>query len=179
MHSTAQTGQPTTHTAQTGQPTSHDPVHGASYAFTPDGENLIVDCWLEAEGELPEHLHPIQEEHWAVVEGQAKISIDGFTGVVVPEDGAQIVKPHTRHSIEAFDEPAQLRCTVYPALGLQEFLEDSAAAAREGLFVKGGIPRNLRGARWAAKFLERHRSETVMTFPPRFVQSAMIALLAR
>ena len=52
-------------------------------------------------------------------------------------------------------------------------------AAREGLFAKGGIPRNLRGARWAATFLKRHRAETVLSFPPQFAQSAMIALLAR
>ena len=45
--------------------------------------------------------------------------------------------------------------------------------------MKGGIPRNLRGARWAATFLKQHREEVVMTFPPRPVQSAMIALLAR
>ena len=77
------------------------------------------------------------------------------------------------------DEPAHLRCEVYPALGLQSFLEESAAAAREGLLRKGGIPRNLRGARWAAKFLARHRGETVMTFPPQFAQSAMIALFGR
>jgi hypothetical protein len=37
----------------------------------------------------------------------------------------------------------------------------------------------VRGARWAATFLKRHREETVMTSPPQFAQSAMIALLGR
>ena len=45
--------------------------------------------------------------------------------------------------------------------------------------MSGGIPRSLRGARWAARFLKKHRDDVVMTFPPRFVQPAMIALLAR
>jgi hypothetical protein len=99
--------------------------------------------------------------------------------VIEPEDGPQIVKPGTKHSIEAVGEPAHLRCVAYPGLGLQSFLEDSAVAAQEGLFRKGGIPRNLRGARWAATFLKRHRAETVLTFPPQFAQFAMIALLAR
>ena len=160
-------------------PTAQDPVHGVAYAFTPEGENLIVDCWFEAGAKLPEHFHPIQEEHWSVVEGRARIQNGPFNGVVAPEDGAQIVKPGTKHSIEALDQPAHLRTLVLPALGLQDFLEESAAAAREGLFIKGGIPRNLRGARWAARFLKRHRDETVMTFPPQFAQSAMIALLGR
>jgi len=160
-------------------PTAHDPAHGAAYAFTPNGENLTVDCWFEPGAKLPEHYHPVQEEHWAVVEGRAKVQNGDFKGVVVPEDGAQVVTAGTKHSIEVLDEPAHLRCEVYPALGLQSFLEESAAAAREGLLRKGGIPRNLRGARWAAKFLERHRGETVMTFPPQFAQSAMIALFGR
>jgi hypothetical protein len=45
--------------------------------------------------------------------------------------------------------------------------------------MRGGIPRSLRGARWAARFLKRHRDDVVMTFPPRFVQSVLIALLGR
>ncbi len=161
------------------RPSAHDPVHGVSYAFTPDGKNLIVDSWFEPGAKLPEHFHPVQEEQWSVVEGRAEIRNGDFKDIVLPEDGAQIVKPGNKHSIAACGEPARLRTLVSPALRLQEFLEDSAAAAREGLFVKGGLPRNVRGARWAATFLERHREETVMTFPPQFAQSAMIALLAR
>jgi hypothetical protein len=161
------------------QDTTHDPVSGVTYAFTPDGENLIVDGWFEAGAKLPEHYHPIQEEHWSVVEGRAKVQNGRSKRVVAPEDGPQVVKAGTKHSIEILDEPAHLRCRVYPALGLQSFLEESAAAGRDGLFMKGGIPRGLRGARWAAKFLKRHREETVMTFPPRPAQAAMIALLGR
>jgi len=159
-------------------PTAHDPVSGVSYAFTPSGENLTVDCWFESGAKLPEHYHPVQEEHWSVVEGRATVQNGDFRGVVTPADGAQVVQPHAKHSI-AVERPAHLRCEVYPALHLQEFLEDSAAAARDGLFMKGGIPRGLRGARWAAKFLKRHREETVMTFPPRLAQSALIALFGR
>lgn len=161
------------------QPTAHDPVHGVAYAFTTDGQNLIVDCWLEPGAKLPEHFHPIQEERWSVVEGRAKIQNGDVKRVDVPGDDEQIVQAGTKHSIEALDQPAHLRCLVLPALGLRDFLEDSCAAASEGLFLKGGIPRNLRGARWAATFLKRHREETVMSFPPRLVQSAMIALFAK
>ena len=38
---------------------------------------------------------------------------------------------------------------------------------------------NLRGARWAARFLKRYRADVVMSFPPRPVQAAMVALLGR
>jgi quercetin dioxygenase-like cupin family protein len=159
---------------------THDPVHRARYTFEPDGENLIVDTWLEPGGALPPHLHPRQEERWSVVEGQARFQLGDTKRVIGPEDGEIVVAPGTKHALQSVsDSEAHLRCHVIPARGLQEFLEESAAAAREGLFMRGGVPRNLRGARWAATFLKRHRGDVVMTFPPSFVQSAMIALFAR
>jgi mannose-6-phosphate isomerase-like protein (cupin superfamily) len=157
----------------------HDPVHRARYTFEPDGDNLFVDTWLEPGGALPPHLHPKQEERWSVVEGRARIRVGAEKLEVGPEDGEIVVGPGTTHGVEGLGPEAHLRCHVIPALDLQDFLEDSAAAAREGLFMRGGIPRSLRGARWAAGFLKRHRETVVMTFPPRFVQSAMIGLLGR
>jgi quercetin dioxygenase-like cupin family protein len=168
---------------ETSAPTSapiHDPVHGVRYTFTPDGDNVFVDTWMEPGGKLPPHFHPRQEERWSVVEGKVRFQLGDEKRVIGPEDGEMIVRPGTKHGLEAVsDREVHLRCHAIPALGLQTFLEESAAAAREGLFMRGGIPRNLRGARWAAKFLKRHRDDVVMTFPPRFAQSAMIALLAR
>jgi hypothetical protein len=98
--------------------------------------------------------------------------------VIGPQDGELVVRPGTKHAIASVsDGEAHLRCHVLPARGLQSFLEESAEAAREGLFMRGGIPRSPHGARWAAAFLKRHREDVVMSFPPPFVQSAMIALL--
>jgi quercetin dioxygenase-like cupin family protein len=159
---------------------THDPVHRVRYAFQRDGENMIVDTWMEPGGGLPAHMHPRQEERWSVVEGEVRFQLGKQKRVISPSDGEIVVAPYTKHAIASVsDRVAHLRCYVVPALGLQDFLEGSAAAAREGLFMRGGIPRSLRGARWAANFLKRHRGETVMSFPPSFVQRAMIALLAR
>ena len=160
--------------------TVHDPVHRARYRFEPDGENLIVDCWIEPGGVLPEHLHPRQEERWSVVEGQVRFGLGSTKRVIGPVDGEMVVKAGAKHSLASVsDEDAHLRCRVIPALDLQTFLEESAAAAREGLFMRGGLPRSLKGARWAARFLKRYRADVVMSFPPRPVQSAMVALLGR
>jgi quercetin dioxygenase-like cupin family protein len=157
-----------------------DPVHRARYAFEPDGDNVFVDTWLEPGGALPPHLHPRQEERWSVLEGEVRFQLGKDKRVLRPEDGEVIVAPGTVHALESITgTDAHLRCHAIPALGLQSFLEDSAAAAREGLFMKGGIPKSLRGARWAARFLKQHRDDVVMSFPPRFVQSALIGLLGR
>ena len=159
---------------------TRDPVHRVRYSFEPDGDDLIIDNWLEPGGGLPEHLHPQQEERWRVIDGEVRFQVGTTKRVIGPADGEIVVRANTKHSLESVsDRDAHLRCVASPALGLEAFLTESAAAANEGLFMRGGIPRNLRGARWAADFLKRHREDVVMSFPPRFAQRAMIALLAR
>jgi mannose-6-phosphate isomerase-like protein (cupin superfamily) len=36
-----------------------------------------VHTWFEPGGHLPEHFHPSLEEHWEVVEGTARVKLDG------------------------------------------------------------------------------------------------------
>src|SRR3954451_23691606 len=157
-----------------------DPVSRVRMSFEPDGENLIVDVWLEPGGALPPHLHPRQEERWSVVEGTSGFRLGDEDRVIGPDDGEIPVPPGTVHGLKSVsDRDAHLRCIAVPALRLQAFLEESAAAAREGLFTARGLPRGLRGARWAARFIKRYRDETVFVSPPQFVQRILIALLAR
>lgn len=159
---------------------TRDPVHRASYLFHPEGEDMVVETWLEPGGGLPAHMHPRQEERWSVVEGEVRFQLGNDKRVLRAVDGEVLVTPGTMHALSAIsDTDAHLRCHVSPALGLEDFLTDSAAAAREGLFMKGGIPRSVRGARWAAKFLDTHSADVVMAFPPQFMQRAMIAVFGR
>ena len=155
----------------------HDPVHRARYAFEPDGDNMVVETWIEPGGGLPAHHHPRQEERWSVIEGEIRFQLGKSKRVITPSDGEIVVTPKTRHALSSVGgREAHLRCYVIPALGLEGFLTESAAAAREGLFMRGGVPKSLRGARWAAGFLARHREDVVIAFPPQLVQRAMIAL---
>jgi len=157
-----------------------DPVSGVRYGFEPRGEDLIVYTWLEPGGGLAAHYHPRQEERWSVLEGRVRFQLGREKRVIGPEDGEMVVAPNVVHGLwSVTDSEARLRCLVSPALGLRAFLEEAAAAGREGLFTSRGLPKGLRGARWAAKFLKRYRDETVMAFPPQPVQGAMFALLAR
>jgi quercetin dioxygenase-like cupin family protein len=157
-----------------------DPVHRSRYVFERDGENMIVDTWIEPGGALPPHLHPRQEERWSVIDGEIRIQLGKTKRVIGPRDGEMIVPPGTMHGLSSSsDREAHLRCLVFPALGLQDFLEESAAAAREGLIMRGDMPRGLRGLRWAASFLEKYRDDVVMAFPPPLVARAMVALFAR
>ena len=157
----------------------HDPAAGVRYAFTPEGENLIVHCWLERGGALPAHLHPRQTEYWSVLEGEVRFRLGRAKRVIGPETGEIPVPPGTVHGLESTGREARLTCRVEPGLRLREFLEESAAAGREGLFTRRGMPRGLRGMRWAARFLDRYGDETVFVFPPRPVQRLLIAVFAR
>jgi quercetin dioxygenase-like cupin family protein len=160
--------------------TTYDPVSRVRMGFEPKGENLLVDVWLEPGGGLPAHLHPRQEERWSVVEGSVRFRHGDTERVIDPGDGEIVVAPGTVHGLAgSSDREAHLRCLAVPALRLQEFLEESARAGREGLFTARGLPRGLRGARWAARFLKRYRDETVFLSPPAIVQRALFALLAR
>jgi quercetin dioxygenase-like cupin family protein len=157
-----------------------DPVSRVRMSFEPHGEDLIVDTWIEPGGGLPAHFHPRQEELWSVVEGKIDFRLGDETGVIGPENGELAVPPGAVHGLTSVsDRDAHLRCVVRPALRLQAFLEESAAAGREGLFTSSGRPRGLRGARWAASFVKRYRDETVFVSPPQIVQRILIALLAR
>ena len=148
--------------------------------FAADGDDLVVDVWLEPGGGLPPHHHPRQEERWSVVEGVAGFRSGEHERLVRPEDGEVVVPRNTVHGISsASEEIAHLRCRASPALRLQQFLEESAEAAREGMFTRGGRPRGLKGARWAAGFVKRYRDETVFASPPPFVQNLLVAVLAR
>ncbi len=93
----------------------HDPVHRARHAFEPDGENMVVETWIEPGGGLPPHYHPAQEERWSVLEGRIRIQLGDSKRVIGPEDGELVVTPGTKHGFASVeDADAHLRCYVTP-----------------------------------------------------------------
>jgi quercetin dioxygenase-like cupin family protein len=157
-----------------------DPVSRVRQTFAIEGESLVVDSWLEPGGSLPAHYHPRQEERWSVLSGEVRFRVGDEERVIRPQDGEIVVAPGVVHGVAGSSErEAHLRCYVTPPLRLREFLEEAAAAGRQGLFTQKGRPRGLRGARWVAGFLKRYRDETVFLSPPPVVQRTLIALLAR
>ena len=157
-----------------------DPVSRIRQSFEERDGSLVIDGWLEPGGSLPPHFHPQQEERWSVVDGKIRFRLGDDERVIGPEDGEQLVAPNVVHGLKSVsDEEAHIRCVATPPLRLRQFLEEAAAAGEQRLFMRGGLPRGLRGARWAAEFLKRYEDETVLVSPPRVLQRAMIALLAR
>jgi mannose-6-phosphate isomerase-like protein (cupin superfamily) len=157
-----------------------DPIHRVSYSFRHEGSDLWVYTWLENEGHLPEHYHPTLEEHWETLEGSARVKLDGTWHDLAPADGPILVARNARHELKnESGRPARLRTRVAPAGRLEEFLTESARAAREGLYNARTMPTGFRGATWLADFALRYRDETVMTSPPPALQRLVLPLLAR
>jgi quercetin dioxygenase-like cupin family protein len=158
----------------------HDPIHKVSYSFERDGENLWVYTWLEDGGHLPEHFHPSLEERWETIDGAVEVKLDGSWRDLVPEDGPVVVSPGVRHELRnTSGRQAYLRTEVKPAGRLEEFLTESARAAREGLYNARNMPTSFRGAVWIADLAQRYSDETVMCSPPPAVQRIITPLFAR
>ena len=157
-----------------------DPIHRVSYSFRHEGSDLWVYSWLEDGGHLPEHYHPSLEEHWETLEGSVGVKLAGTWRDLVPADGPILVARNTRHELKnESGRPARLRTRVTPGGGLEEFLTESARAAREGLYNAHNLPTGFRGATWLAEFALRFRDETVMTSPPPALQRLVLPLVAR
>ena len=158
----------------------HDPIHKASYSFRHDGDRLWVSSWLDDGAHLPEHFHPTLEEHWEVLEGTARLKLDGVWLELGPEDGPVRVAPGARHELRnTSGRPAALQTEVTPPGRLEEFLTESARAARDGLYNAHNLPTSLEGARWLTRFAQRFSDETVMCSPPPAVQRVMLPVMGR
>lgn len=157
-----------------------DPIHRVSYSFRREGSDLWVYTWLDDGAHLPEHYHPSLEEHWETLEGVARVSLDGVWRDLVPADGPVLVGRNVRHALKnESGRVARMRTRVTPEGRLEEFLTESARAAREGLYNARNMPTSFRGATWLAEFALRFRDETVMTSPPPALQRIVLPPLAR
>jgi quercetin dioxygenase-like cupin family protein len=158
---------------------SHDPIHKASMAYERAGDGLWVTTWLEPGGHLPEHFHPTLTETWEVLDGAARVKVDGTWRELTAADGPVLVEPGVRHELRnPSTATAHLRCWVVPPGRLEEFLTESARAARDGLYNAHNLPTSLRGAAWIAEFALRFRDETVMCSPPPALQRVLLPVAA-
>lgn len=155
-----------------------DPVRRQRYAFSCDGNSLRFEVTIEPGGEVPNHFHPAQEECWEVVRGHVRFRLGERYLVLGPGErlAAQPGLPHAFENVSS--EEAFLRTEVFPALDLQDFLEEAAALARAGKFTRRGVPTGLRAALELVELAERYRCVVVLTQPPPVLQRMLFPPLA-
>jgi len=156
-----------------------DPVRRQRMSFASDGDALHAEVWTSPGGDVPAHYHPQQTERFEVVSGEVVFRVGRDRRRVGPGERV-IAEPGVVHAFKnsgAVD--ALVRVEVQPALGLQAFLEEAAALARQGKYNRFGVPRGLRAAAELAELMKRYSDVTVMAFPPRPLQRLLLSPLAR
>ncbi len=156
-----------------------DPVMRQRYHLTREGSVLRNELSAEPGAWAPTHSHPDIEERFEVLEGEFTFKVDGKKRRA--DAGERLVVPAgARHSFEnTGDGVARFVAEIEPAGDMQGFFEESAALAREGKFMRPGIPKGIGGLLAAAEFADRYGATTVMTFPPRPLQRLLFPPLAR
>jgi quercetin dioxygenase-like cupin family protein len=156
-----------------------DPVMRQRYRFSREGDVLRLELWADPGARVPDHLHPAIEERFEILEGELIFKVDGRKQTARPGD--RLVAPAgTRHS---FANPGpgvgHFVAEIDPGHRMQSFFEESAAMSRQGLFLRPGIPKGIRGLLAAAEFADRYRDIYVQTFPPPLLQRITMRPLAR
>jgi quercetin dioxygenase-like cupin family protein len=157
-----------------------NPSTGETYTFLQRAEDtqgrLLQLRWsARPGGEVGEHIHPLQEERFEVIEGELTVSVNGEE-MVCPAGEAVAVPPGVRHFFaNRSSEPVTAILELRPALRMEHVFETLAGLACEGKARKDGLPRNpLQLAAFAAEFADEIRGAS----PPRALQRAIIPPLA-
>jgi quercetin dioxygenase-like cupin family protein len=157
-----------------------DPLFKQSYEFSRDGDALRIEIWTEPGGGVrAEHVHPVLEERYELLDGEITVSLDGESTRLGPGERA-VVAPGVRHSFEnTGDKPAHLLVEAEPAQELRESIEEGARLARNERFSDSGSPKSFRALVEGAALAQRYRETVVLSSPPQFVQRILFPPLAR
>jgi hypothetical protein len=136
----------------------------------------MVDLELPAGRRVPggRHVHPLQEERFAVIEGTMHFRL-GRKRVTAGPGEVVVVPPGVKHDFaNAGDADALVRVEIRPALGMERLFETAVDLAERGRTMLGGIPKPLD----LALFVREFEREVQAAFPPRWVQRVALAPLA-
>jgi quercetin dioxygenase-like cupin family protein len=158
-----------------------NPATGETYTFLERaadtrGEVLRLRWSAQPGGAVGEHIHPLQEESFSVLEGELTVSVDGRE--TTRGMGETAVVPAGRRHFFANRGCEVVRATLElrPALRMEQVFESLAGMAREGRTRPSGLPRNpLLLAVFAAHFSDEIRGPR----PAFAVQRAVLPPLAR
>jgi quercetin dioxygenase-like cupin family protein len=125
---------------------TENPVTGERVTFVrtatdTGGELLELELVWTGQGlRVPEHIHPGMDETFTVIEGAARVSVDGVEHTLGPGESVTVPKgtPHISWNPEPVE--ARLRVEFRPALRWEDFVERLFALARRGRTEERGVP---------------------------------------
>jgi quercetin dioxygenase-like cupin family protein len=156
-----------------------DPVMRQRYRLSRQGDVLRNELQAEPGAHVPAHFHPTSRERFEIVEGEFTFKVDGQRTTARPGDRLE-VEPGQRHSFKnTGTKVGSFVAEIEPPLDMEQVFKESAVMARQGMFLRPGIPKGIRGLLAAADFSERYRDTMVLTFPPPVIQRILFPPLAR
>ncbi len=157
-----------------------NPATGESITFTAtaqdDAEDVARFNWRSApRGAITEHVHPLQEERFAITAGEAHFTVAGEHRVAGPGETlvVPVGVPHSESNPGsiAVEGTIELR----PALHTKQMFEAFGGLSSEGKATARGAPKNplqLGATLW------HFRHESRATSPPIWLQNLILPPLA-
>ena len=158
--------------------TIENPVTGERIVFhktaaDTNGEYVLLECTVQPNGFVAAaHLHPSQDERFAILDGSVEFTL-GRQTLVATAGEVVLVTAGTPHRFRnAGDTPARFITEVRPALQFEQLLETMFALARDGKTNDRGLPNPLR----LAVIANAHFAEVRLPSPPAWLQKAGLVL---
>jgi quercetin dioxygenase-like cupin family protein len=154
-----------------------DPNSGQRVVFRSVGpEVLDVDLYVRPGGYVRDHVHPSQQETFAVVDGTFVLDVGGERRTLAPGDEETVHSP-TKHGFPPAAGPVQLRVTVRPALDLAGYFRDYLTLSRDGRLSipVSGFPKPLL---LFGMLMHKYRREIAAPGFPLWLQRPLWAVLA-
>ena len=165
--------------------TLENPVTGERFTFietaaTTGGELLSFELGLRPGGAVPvPHVHPIQTERFAVVEGRMRFRVGLRTIEAGPGEVVEVA-PGVMHGFaNAGDGDARVLVEVRPALQMEAMFAEVVAMAEAGRMTGRGLPRNLLDLALLARTYDNEAHAPFLTVGLQRLLLAPLVLLAR
>lgn len=137
------------------------------------GEAVVFETFVQPDGFVAAaHVHPKQEERFAVVSGTLGLEVGGEETVAGPGETLTIPAGTPHRFWNAGDDEVRFRCEVRPALQFEQLIETMFGLAADGKTNRKGMPNPLR----LAVIARAHFDVVRLPFPPAFVQQLGLAL---
>ena len=140
-----------------------------------NGQLLQIECFNAPHGpKEPEHIHPVQENRFEILQGTLRLKIAGSERTVGPGETIAI-PPKTPHFFwNSGDTEAHYIQEFSPALRIDAFFATWFNLAQNGKLNAKGLPNILQ----TAVLLQTFWTEIRVTQPPFIVQKMMTIMLA-
>jgi mannose-6-phosphate isomerase-like protein (cupin superfamily) len=138
-----------------------------------NGEMVLVETWVQPGGTVAAaHVHPRQEEKFAVLSGSVGFKRGRERLVAGPSELVKIPAGTPHKFWNAGEDEAHFLCEIRPAQQFTELLETMFSLAMDGKTNRKGMPNPLR----LAVIANHHIDDVQLPIVPRWMQKSALAL---